>query len=65
MVYQLVSMLLLQALHSPLKIYSDIIIALYMFSDGLIYAKLLKNVRPTSKTLLILPDSPSFDVNEA
>ena len=42
MVYQLVSMLLMQALHSRLKIYLEIINALYMFSDGLIYIKLLK-----------------------
>ena len=41
MVLQFVSMLLLQTLHSPLKIYLNVIITLYIFSDGLIYANLL------------------------
>ena len=35
-------MLLLLAPHSPLRIYLNVIITWYTFSDGLIYAKILE-----------------------
>ena len=40
---QFVSMLMLQALHSPLRIYLKAVIALYIFSNNLIYANVLKD----------------------
>ena len=41
MVLQFVSMLLLQTLQSPLMNYLNVIIALYIFSDALIYTNIL------------------------
>ena len=43
MALQFVSILLLQTLHSPLRIYLNVIITLYIFSDGLIYASILEH----------------------
>ena len=39
MLLQFVSMLLLQALHSQISIYLNLIVRLHIFSDGLIFAK--------------------------
>ena len=59
-------MLLLQALHSPHRIYLNAIIALYIFSDGLIYVNILEHFNLTSMCLhLILSDVPYFGANEA
>ena len=44
MVLQFVSMLLLQALHSPQRIYLNVIITFYIFSDGLLYANILEHL---------------------
>ena len=43
MALQFVSMLLILVLHSPLRIYLNVIITLYIFSDGLIYANILEH----------------------
>ena len=43
MVLQFASVLLLQTLHSTLRIYLNVIIILYIFSDGLIYANILEH----------------------
>ena len=43
MALQFVSMLLLLVLHSPLRIYFNVIITLYIFSDGLIYVNILEH----------------------
>ena len=43
MALQFVSMLLILVLHSPLRIYLNVIIRLYIFSDGLIYANILEH----------------------
>ena len=40
---QFALMLLLQTLHSPLRIYLNVIITLYIFSDDLIYANMLEH----------------------
>ena len=42
MVLQFVSMLLLQTLYSPLRIYLNVIITLYIFYDGFNYANILR-----------------------
>ena len=62
-------MVLLQGLRSPPRMCLNIIIALYIFFDGLIHVKILKhfNLMLDQKhllTLLILSDIPYFDVNE-
>ena len=43
MALQFVSMLLLLVLHSPLRIYFNVIITWYIFSDGLIYVNILEH----------------------
>ena len=64
------SILLLQALHSFLKIYLNVITTLHIFSDGHIYVKVLEyfSLMLTNfnvLTLLILSDVQYFGVNEA
>ena len=57
-------MLLLQALHSPLRIYLNVIIILHVSWDGLIYANVLKHFNLISVlTFFNLPDVPNFGVN--
>ena len=43
MVLQFVFMLLLQSLHSSLRIYLNVIITLHIFSDDLVYANILEH----------------------
>ena len=43
MVLQFVFMLLLQSLHLSLRIYLNVIITLYIFSDDLVYANILEH----------------------
>ena len=40
---QFIPMLLLQALQLPVKIYQNVIITLYIFSDGFIHANILEH----------------------
>ena len=43
MVLQFLSMLLLETLYLPLRIYLNVIITLNIFSDGLMYASILEH----------------------
>ena len=71
MVLPFVSMLLLQALHSLLRIYLNVIIAfIVIFCDFLIYPKILEHFnlmldQLQCAKLLILSDVPYVGVNEA
>ena len=42
MALQFMFMLLLQVLHSPFRIYLNVIITFYIFFDGLIYANIVE-----------------------
>ena len=70
MVLQFASMLLLKTLQSPLRIYLNVIITLYIFSDDLIYANILEHFNLMLDQLqcantFVLPDVSYFGVNEA